>query len=142
MSLIAHTLAAETQDALAAMIKCASSSKVPAVARSGGHSYGAYSLGGSVDEQAKGTSRSRSYPTLPKSDKPNPGERSLIIDMRAFRHIIYEPTNQTVRVGSGALLGELGLALEAQGRMIPCGSCPSVGVGGQAVSGGFGLMSR
>jgi FAD/FMN-containing dehydrogenase len=59
--------------------------------------------------------------------------------MRAINYRFHE---QTVQVGAGALLGELSLVLEKVGRMIPSGSCPTVGVGGQAVSGGFGLMSR
>jgi len=62
--------------------------------------------------------------------------------MRAFRGVNYNFQAQTVQVGAGTLLGEMSSVLEKVGRMIPCGSCPTVGVGGQAVSGGFGLISR
>jgi FAD/FMN-containing dehydrogenase len=62
--------------------------------------------------------------------------------MRAFRTVNYNFHDQTVQVGAGALLGEMSTVLEKVGRMIPCGSCPTFGVGGQAVAGGFGLMSR
>lgn len=62
--------------------------------------------------------------------------------MRAFKAVNYNFHDQTVEVQAGALLGEMSTILEKVGRMIPCGSCPTVGVGGQAVAGGFGLMSR
>lgn len=62
--------------------------------------------------------------------------------MRSFRAVNYNFRDQTIQVGAGALLGELSTILEKVGRMIPCGSYPTVGVGGQAVAGGFGLMSR
>ena len=62
--------------------------------------------------------------------------------MRAFRAVNYNFHERTVQVGSGALLGEMSTILEKVGRMIPSGNCPTVGVGGQVLSGGFGLMSR
>jgi FAD/FMN-containing dehydrogenase len=89
------------------------------------------------------SSSSRKYPPPQAGkDAPIPAEPSLILDMRGFRNINYNFHEQIVTVQAGALLGELGLTLEKVGRMIPSGSCPTVGVGGQAVSGGFGLMSR
>lgn len=99
---------------------------MPVAARSGGHSYGAYSLGGSIKAD----------------DGAVPGEPSLIIDMRPLREIHYDSYSQTVTVGSGALLGEMNELLERHGRTVPSGACPTVGVGGQALAGGFGLMSR
>lgn len=62
--------------------------------------------------------------------------------MRAFRAVNYNFHEQTIQVGAGALIGEMLTVLEKVGRMVPAGSCPTVGVGGQAVSGGFGLSSR
>jgi hypothetical protein len=106
---------------IAAAIRCADSNGVPAVARSGGHSYGAYSLGGSVKSSPKASSSSS------KLDTPRPAEESLIIDMREFRHVDYDAKSQLVRVGSGAMLGELNEELERHGRMVPSGSCPTVG---------------
>jgi FAD/FMN-containing dehydrogenase len=72
-----------------------------------------------------------------------PAERSLVIDTHAhFRSIDYDAKTEIVTVGAGALLGDLNEMLERNGRAIPSGSCPTVGVGGQALAGGFGLPSR
>jgi FAD/FMN-containing dehydrogenase len=144
---VAHVVSAQTAQEISAAVQCAKECKVPAVPRSGGHSYAAYSLGGELDVH---TQPSDPLPLLADMfdappaglDAPIPAEPSLIIDMRAFRAIEYDSQEQTVKVGAGAMTGEMCVALEKVGRMVPCGSCLTVGVGGQAVSGGFGLMSR
>jgi FAD/FMN-containing dehydrogenase len=56
--------------------------------------------------------------------------------------VSYDTYNDEAWVGSGALLGEFNEVLEKNGRAVPSGSCPTVGVGGQAIAGGFGLTSR
>jgi FAD/FMN-containing dehydrogenase len=45
-------------------------------------------------------------------------------------------------VGSGARLGVIYDALGRHGLAIPAGTCPSVGIGGHALGGGYGLASR
>ena len=45
-------------------------------------------------------------------------------------------------VGPGARLGNIYNTLAAHGLAIPAGTCPSVGIGGHALGGGFGLASR
>jgi FAD/FMN-containing dehydrogenase len=45
-------------------------------------------------------------------------------------------------VGAGARLGVIYASLGAHGAAIPAGTCPSVGIGGHALGGGFGLASR
>lgn len=45
-------------------------------------------------------------------------------------------------VGAGARLGNIYDSLGAHGLAIPAGTCPSVGIGGHALGGGFGLASR
>ena len=45
-------------------------------------------------------------------------------------------------VGPGARLGNIYNTLGAHGLAIPAGTCPSVGIGGHALGGGFGLASR
>ncbi|WVQ83803.1 hypothetical protein IAT38_005947 [Cryptococcus sp. DSM 104549] len=119
---------------IASAISCAHLAHTPIAARSGGHSYAAYSLGGSLSS-AHSASRG-------SSDKPNPAEPSLIVDMRGFRSMEYDEDTQQLTVGSGALLGEVIEYLERRGRLLPTGSCPTVGVGGQVLAGGFGLASR
>lgn len=54
----------------------------------------------------------------------------------------YITSDETIEVGSGVMLGELINELDRKGRMMPTGSCPTVGVGGQALAGGYGLSSR
>jgi FAD/FMN-containing dehydrogenase len=45
-------------------------------------------------------------------------------------------------LGPGARLGLVYNGLAAHGLAIPAGTCPSVGIGGHALGGGFGLASR
>ena len=45
-------------------------------------------------------------------------------------------------VGPGARLGNIYNTLAQHGLAIPAGTCPSVGIGGHALGGGFGLASR
>ena len=45
-------------------------------------------------------------------------------------------------VGPGARLGNIYNVLAQHGLAIPAGTCPSVGIGGHALGGGFGLASR
>ena len=45
-------------------------------------------------------------------------------------------------VGPGARLGNIYNALAQHGLAIPAGTCPTVGIGGHALGGGFGLASR
>jgi FAD/FMN-containing dehydrogenase len=45
-------------------------------------------------------------------------------------------------VGPGTRLGVIYDALGRHGQAIPAGTCPSVGIGGHALGGGFGLASR
>jgi FAD/FMN-containing dehydrogenase len=45
-------------------------------------------------------------------------------------------------VGPGARLGHVVSSLAAHGRAIPAGSCPSVGIGGLTLGGGYGFAAR
>src|SRR6185437_8198360 len=45
-------------------------------------------------------------------------------------------------IGPGARLGNVYSGLGAHGLAIPAGTCPSVGIGGHVLGGGFGLASR
>jgi FAD/FMN-containing dehydrogenase len=47
-----------------------------------------------------------------------------------------------VVTGPGARLGNIYNTLDRHGVAIPAGTCPSVGIGGHALGGGFGLASR
>jgi len=110
-----HPLAvAQPLDAadVAAAVKWASKTGVHIVARSGGHSYGGYST------VANG----------------------VVVDLTRLHGVAV--TGGRAVVGPGARLGNIYDGLGAHGLAIPAGTCPSVGIGGHALGGGFGLASR
>jgi len=85
---------------------------VPLAGRSGGHSYAGYSA-----------------------------TRGVVVDLSFFRGISLD-ANGTATIGAGNRLVDIFTRLAARGRAIPTGSCPSVGIGGLTLGGGFGLASR
>lgn len=86
---------------------------VPIAARSGGHSYLGYSV-------------------------PNGG---LVMDLRSLAQVQVLPDGTAV-VGAGARLIEVYAALAQAGRLLPAGSCPTVGVSGFTLGGGIGVLTR
>ena len=110
-----HPLAiAQPLDAadVAAALRWASKTGVHIVARSGGHSYGGYST----------------------------VENGVVVDLTRLHGVAV--TGGLAVIGSGARLGNIYDGLGAHGLAIPAGTCPSVGIGGHALGGGFGLASR
>jgi FAD/FMN-containing dehydrogenase len=83
-------------------------------ARSGGHSYAGYS-------------------TL---------DNGVVLDLRRLNWVNYDKSAGTATVGAGAQLIDIYSELAKNGVTIPGGSCPSVGVAGVTLGGGFGLASR
>jgi FAD/FMN-containing dehydrogenase len=82
------------------------------VPRAGGHSYAGYSTTSGV-----------------------------IVDVSRL-HAISVTADGRAAVGAGAELGNVDAALAARGRMIPAGTCPTVGIAGLAQGGGIGLSGR
>ena len=82
------------------------------VPRSGGHSYGGYSTTSGV-----------------------------IVDVSRL-HAISVTASGRAAVGAGAQLLDVYTALAARGRMIPGGTCPTVGIAGLTQGGGIGLSGR
>ncbi|KAG0357874.1 hypothetical protein BGZ54_000139, partial [Gamsiella multidivaricata] len=96
-------------------VKCAKASNVPVAPRSGGHSFEGYSIGGQ--------------------------DGAVVIDLSGISSVVV--SGDQAKVGSGIRLGPLYLALYNQGGWsINAGTCPSVGIGGHALGGGFGLFAR
>jgi FAD/FMN-containing dehydrogenase len=83
-------------------------------ARSGGHSYAGYS-------------------TLADG---------VVIDLRRLNGVTVDQPNRTATIGAGSQLIDVSSALARKGATIPAGSCPSVGIAGVALGGGFGLTGR
>ena len=86
---------------------------VPIAARSGGHGYLGYSV-------------------------PTGG---LVLDLRPMAQV-QARSDGTAQVGAGARLIEVYGALAQAGRLLPAGSCPTVGVSGLALGGGIGVLTR
>ncbi|PJN29371.1 FAD-binding dehydrogenase [Kitasatospora sp. CB02891] len=86
---------------------------IPIAARSGGHSYLGYSI-------------------------PATG---LVIDLRGMADVKVHRDGKA-EVGAGARLIEVYAGLAAAGRLLPAGSCPTVGVGGLTLGGGIGVLAR
>jgi hypothetical protein len=97
---------------VAAAVRWAARTGVHAVPRSGGHSYGGYST------VAGG----------------------VVVDLSRLHSVVVSQGHAVV--GAGARLGNIYNGLATHGLAIPAGTCPSVGIGGHALGGGFGLASR
>jgi FAD binding domain/Berberine and berberine like len=82
------------------------------VPRSGGHSYGGYSTTSGV-----------------------------IVDVSRL-HAVSVAANGRAAAGAGGHLLDIDTALANRGRMIPAGTCPTVGIAGLAQGGGIGLSGR
>jgi UDP-N-acetylenolpyruvoylglucosamine reductase len=50
--------------------------------------------------------------------------------------------NETIKVGPGCMLSDLYATILPKGRIMPGGSCGSVGIGGLTLGGGYGLTAR
>ncbi|CAE6400780.1 unnamed protein product [Rhizoctonia solani] len=97
-------------------VKCASSAGVAVVARSGGHSYAAYGVGGQ--------------------------DGSLVVDLSKLKSFSIDGSG-VAKIQTGHRLGEIAQKLWDNGqRALPHGTCPYVGSGGHAAFGGYGPFSR
>jgi FAD/FMN-containing dehydrogenase len=86
--------------------------KIPLAARSGGHSYAGWSS--------------------------NNG--GLIVDVTRMNGVTV--SGSTATVGAGTHLIDMYNTLAAHNRMVPGGSCPTVGIAGLALGGGVGVIAR
>jgi FAD/FMN-containing dehydrogenase len=87
--------------------------KMPIAVRSGRHSYEGYSL--------------------------SPG---IVIDVKALGYVQFSPGVHTAIVGAGSSLFFLYAEFLSLGYIFPGGTCPTVGVSGFTLGGGYGFFSR
>ncbi|KIJ36190.1 Glucooligosaccharide oxidase [Sphaerobolus stellatus SS14] len=105
-----------TPQDVSTIIQAAAANGFQVAARSGGHSYIANGVGGR--------------------------DNVVILDMKNFNSISIDPSTNTAVIGMGNRLGDIALALNNQGRALPHGTCPYVGIGGHSSYGGFGMTGR
>jgi FAD/FMN-containing dehydrogenase len=97
---------------VATTLKFAERFKLPLTSKSGGHSY----VGASTNHGG------------------------IVISVSPMKSVTFDGT--TAQIGAGTPLAQVYSALEARNRIIPAGSCPSVGVAGLTLGGGLGLANR
>ncbi len=97
-----------------AVLRWADRHDVRVTARSGGHSYAGYSTLG----------------------------EGVVIDLRRLEGIAVDRGKARASVGAGAHAIAIVDALARHGGAVPLGSCPTVGLGGLALGGGYGLAAR
>ena len=66
--------------------------------------------------------------------------RGILIDLSEMRSVSVADGLATVE--AGALLGDVYERLDSDGLTIPAGACPSVGIAGLTLGGGFGILGR
>src|SRR5207302_8566589 len=86
---------------------------VHAVPRAGGHSYGGFSL-----------------------------TQGLLVDVSRMNDVDVSRADGTAIIGPGARLGRVYSRLQPHGIAFSAGRCPSVGISGLALGGGFGFSAR
>ncbi|MEO9180616.1 MAG: FAD-binding oxidoreductase [Acidimicrobiales bacterium] len=102
-----------TPDDVSRCIEFATSHDVSITTRSGGHSYGGYS---NCD--------------------------GLVIDVSQMATITVNTASNVATIGAGAKLIDVYNEVGARGRLLPGGSCPTVGIAGLALGGGIGVFAR
>ncbi|KAJ9130621.1 FAD-binding domain-containing protein [Coniochaeta hoffmannii] len=100
-----------------AAVSCAAKVGVKVNAKSGGHSYASFGLGGENGH--------------------------LVVELDRLNAVTVDLTTKIATIQAGARLGHVATSLYSQGkRAISHGTCPGVGLAGHSLHGGFGFSSH
>jgi FAD/FMN-containing dehydrogenase len=112
---IAPTLFAicSTASAVSGVFAWVKANNLPFVVRCGGHSYEGFSCSSGV-----------------------------VIDIRNLKSVTFDRPSMTATVGAGASINDIQTALKGKGVAFISGTCPSVGIAGHVMGGGYGLLAR
>jgi hypothetical protein len=69
-------------------------------------------------------------------------DNGLVIDISEINYVKVDHKKNTARLGAGSLLFPLYQELYEKGYTIPGGTCPSVGLSGLTLGGGWGMLTR
>jgi FAD binding domain/Berberine and berberine like len=103
----------KTEHAVAVMIDWVRSNNLSFGIRCGGHSYEGFSQ-----------------------------SQAVVIDLRGLEDISVDTAAGIVTVGAGVSLYDVYQELANEGCAFPAGSCPTVGIAGHVMGGGYGLLAR
>jgi FAD/FMN-containing dehydrogenase len=105
----------KTAKAAGVMVDWCRNNDIPFAVRCGGHSYEGFSQSAGV---------------------------VIDVDVRLMNSIVVDPKAKTAIVGAGASLGKLYGATAPRGLAFTGGSCPTVGISGHLLGGGYGYLAR
>ncbi len=103
----------KTVSGVGTMVDWCRSNKLSFAIRCGGHSYEGFSQSASV-----------------------------VIDTRLLARVTYDAKTKIATVGAGASLGAFYKVVAPHGLGFPGGSCPTVGISGHVLGGGYGHLAR